>query len=292
MTKKNKKVALNENNSSEDNSLLIYFKEIQKIPLLKKDEEKKIAILAAQGNEAARERLINSNLRFVISIAKKYQGKGLALQDLISEGNLGLLHAVKNYNVEKGYRFITYAVWWIRQSIIKAIYEKGRLIRLPVNKVNDLIRLNKIRQEANTEKNSDEEIRNTAMYMNLSPEKTNDLMTMNQDAISLEDPVSVGETTATVKDFIEDELSKSPEEHAADSILRKDLIKIVNNLDGRYAEIIRCRYGLGDSAPMTLKEIGERFKLSRERVRQIEKRALIQLQNESRINKLDSYLAS
>jgi RNA polymerase primary sigma factor len=250
--------------------------------------------MAAQGNKTARERLVNANLRFVISVAKKYQGKGLPLEDLISEGNIGLLTAMDHFDVEKGYRFITYAVWWIRQSIIRAIHEKGRMIRLPSNKANELKQINSTRQAIQNEQswNTDAEIQEIAAFLEMSPEKTADLMQIGLDALSLDDPALRHENSLTVKDFIVDEISIGPSEEAINSILKQELSEVVNGLEKRSAEVLRCRFGLGDSGPMTLKEIGNKYNLSRERVRQIERQALGQLQKSANCKKLEHFIAS
>ena len=277
----------------DENTLRLYLNEINRIPLLNKAEEEKTAKLAAAGNKAAKDRLVNSNLRFVVSIAKKYQGQGLPLQDLISEGNIGLLNAIKHFDIEKGYRFITYAVWWIRQAIIKAIHEKARMIRLPVNKSNELIKLKKTQQiiQHNAGWKADDEIKHAASFHDMAPNKAVDLVQISQDVLSLEDPSQKCLNKLELKDFVEDEYYKSPFEQATNSLLREDLETALNGIEERAAEVIRCRYGLGDTVPMTLKEIGARYNLSRERVRQIEKRALLMLQQSSESSNLAHYIA-
>ena len=295
MVKKKSKKAdgLGKGCNYEENTLLLYLQEINRISLLSKEEETETARLATAGNKAAREKLVTSNLRFVIMIAKKYQNKGLPLQDLISEGNIGLLNAVKHFDVEKGYRFITYAVWWIRQAIIKAIHEKGRMIRLPANKTKELTHIEKARQVIQNEPswNNDTEIRNTAMFLDMNPEKAEELMQINQEVLSLEDPISKQGQCFTIKDFVEDEYCNSPVEHATNKVLKDELETALNGLEKRSAEVLRSRFGLGDVGSLTLKEVGERYNLSRERVRQIEKRALVQLQRASCHHNLDSYIA-
>jgi len=293
MKKKSKRADFRMDSHHEENTLLLYLQEINRIPLLSKDEETEMAKLAAQGDKAARERLVTSNLRFVIMIAKKYQNKGLPLQDLISEGNIGLLNAVNHFDVEKGYRFITYAVWWIRQSIIKAIHEKGRMIRLPTNKTKELTNIEKARQVIQNEPNwnHETEIRETALFLDMSPEKAEKLMQIHQEVLSLEDPISKHGQSFTIKDFIEDEYHNSPVEHTTNKVLKDKLETVLNGLEKRSAEVLRSRFGLGDTGSLTLKEVGERYNLSRERVRQIEKRALTQLQRASCHHNLDSYIA-
>ena len=277
---------------SEKNTLYLYMQEINRIPLLSKEEEEKIARLAAEGNKAARDKLVNSNLRFVISIAKKYQNKGLLLEDLISEGNMGLMSAVNHFDASKGYRFITYAVWWIRQSIIKAINEKGRMIRLPGNKSNELIQIDKTRQVIFNESklSGDAEINKIAEYLEMPLKKAENLLSISQDVLSLDDPAIRHESSITFKDMIEDDHNAAPIDNAVSSVLREELEDGLNGLESRAAEVIRHRYGLGDSGTLTLKEIGVRYNLSRERVRQIEKRALAKLQHYSKRKKLESYI--
>jgi RNA polymerase primary sigma factor len=256
--------------SCAENSFLSYLRDVKRIPLLDKEEELETAKQAAGGNKAAGEKLITSNLRFVIMIAKKYQGKGLPLQDLISEGNMGLLSAVKHFDADKGYRFITYAVWWIRQAIIKALHEKGRMIRLPSNKSRELVR---------AERN------------HLAKPKESRYGHIKSDVLSLDAPVSKRDLSLTLKDFVYDECGNSPAEYAANSILEEEVEAILHCLDKRSADIIRCRFGLGGKGPMTLKEVGDRYHLSRERVRQIESRAIILLKSSSCEHRLASYIA-
>ena len=292
-TKAKKANSVGRPRNNEENILRTYLKEVNRIPLLKKEEEEKIASLAALGDKPARERLVSSNLRFVIMIAKKYQGQGLPLEDLIAEGNIGLLSSIDHFDVSKGYRFITYAVWWIRQAIIKALHEKSRMIRLPSNKTNELIKIEKTRQAICSESSmqNDTELQEIAAFLNISQEKADNLMVISQDVLSLDDHASRADNTLAIKDYVEDDSAKSPVEYAINSALKDDLEKALSGLGNRAAEVIRCRFGLGNTSPMTLKEIGARYKLSRERVRQIEKRALLQLQNPQSCSNLEIYIA-
>jgi len=217
----------------------------------------------------------------------------LPFEDLISEGNLGLLTAIKRFDIEKGYRFITYAVWWIRQSITKAINDKGRMIRLPVSKKNVLSQIDKMARaisgEAATE---DNEIERIARLLKIPVEKVKILTQIKHDVLSLEDPVLAKYDDSLMrKDTIADEFSESPIETIEDKNLKSELDSIIDSLGKRSAEILRCRYGLGNSGFKTLQELGERFNLSRERVRQIEKRALGKIQQSPRIAALKSYIA-
>jgi RNA polymerase primary sigma factor len=293
MKKKIKKAEVSGTFKSNDNPLRIYMKEINKIPLLDKTEEEKLSRLAAEGNQAAREKLLNANLRFVIMIAKKYRGKGLDLDDLISEGNVGMVNALAHFDVDKGYRFITYAVWWIRQAIIKAIQEKGRMIRLPSNKNLELIRIEHIKEAMQNESglNDTDIINEVAMFLRMPAEKAASLMKISQDVISLDCPESLYEDSLTMKDHVEDSNSVTPVEEAMNSIMKEDINNIINSLEKRSAEVIRCRYGLQNEKAMTLEEIGARYNLTRERVRQIENGALVQLKKASGGNELRSYIA-
>lgn len=285
--------AVKKTRSKEENILRTYMREVNKIPLLKKEEEEEIALRSIQGDKAARERLVNSNLRFVIMVAKKYQGKGFPLEDLISEGNLGLVSSIDHFDASKGYRFITYAVWWIRQAIIKALHEKSRMIRLPTNKTNDLIKIEKTRQAICGEPNrkNSAEMHEIASYLDMSRARADELLQIGQEVLSLDDPGSKFDSSLSIKDYVGDESCESPIEYAISSAMKDDLERALDHLEKRDAEVIRCRFGLGDTHPMTLKEIGLLYKLSRERVRQIEKRALLQLQGPASQKKLANYIA-
>jgi RNA polymerase primary sigma factor len=278
----------------EMNIISLYMREISRVPLLNREEEESLARLAAAGDVAAREKLVKSNLRFVISIAQKYRGQGLPLEDLISEGNLGLLTAVERFDVEKGYRFITYAVWWIRQSITKAISEKGRMIRLPVSKKGELSQIDRSAKEIPSEAagTEDDEIARIARLLKMPVQKTKHLMQVKQEVLSLEEPLLASyDDSLTRKDTIADECNRSPGEAMERDDLKRELDTIIDSLGKRSAEIIRCRYGLGNSGVKTLQELGERFNLSRERVRQLEKRALWKIQQSPRFAMLKAYIA-
>ena len=279
---------------SEINTFRMYLRDIDRIPLMNREEEEKTANLAAQGNTAARERLVNANLRFVVTVAKKYQGRGMPLLDLINEGNIGLINATKNFNTEKGFRFITYAVWWIRQSIVKAINEKGRMIRLPNNKSTDVTRIERTINEAQKHAvlRHDEEVLETAVQLDMSPEKVMDLISISQDVLSLDDPTERYDDTFTVKDQLADVHCEAPDEDATVSVLKDDLNLALEGLEERTARIIRSRFGLENMTPMTLQEVGDLYNISRERVRQIEKKALLQLKLSQRSRKLQGYIAS
>jgi RNA polymerase primary sigma factor len=275
--------------TGETNTLAMYLREINRIPLLTREEEDKIAREAAEGSKAAQDRLVNANLRFVVNVAKKYQGQGLPLEDLISEGNIGLLNAVQRFDIEKGYHFISYAVWWIRQAILKAICEKSRMIRLPLNRVNELVQIEKARKFVQDRSNS--EIREVAKLLDMDPARVSELLSISRDMVSLEHPIYEEKDSSSIGDFIEAERYQSPDDMAVESALRDDIETVLNTLDVKEAEVIRFRYGLGNKSPLSLKEIGDRFDLTKERIRQIEKKALKRLQHPARRKVLETYVA-
>jgi RNA polymerase primary sigma factor len=288
---KEKKAKNTVKRNSDENVLSTYLTEISRIPLLSREEEDSAARAAAQGNKAAREKLVNANLRFVVNVAKKYQGQGMPLSDLISEGNIGLLHAVDRFDSEKGYHFISYAVWWIRQSILKAICEKSRMIRLPLNRVNELMQIEKARKVVQEHNNTEAEIREIAGFLDMDRELVTDLIGISRNMVSLENPVYPGQESSILGDFIEDIQYKAPEEKVVQNALENDIEEVLDSLNKKEADIIRFRYGLGNRAPMSLKEIGARFKLTKERIRQIEKKAILRLKNPIRRQKLEAYVA-
>jgi RNA polymerase primary sigma factor len=276
---------------SDENILSMYLKEINRIPLLTREEEDIAAREAAQGNRAAQHKLVNANLRFVVNVAKKYQGQGLPLSDLISEGNIGLMNAIERYDVDKGYHFISYAVWWIRQAILKAICEKSRMIRLPLNRANELVQIEKAKKCVQDSGSGEAEINEIARLLAMEPEHVVDIINISRDLVSLENPVYDEKDSVTLGDFIEDENYASPEKYATDVALHDDIEMVLDTLNPKEADIIRYRFGLGEKAPMSLKEIGDHFNLTKERIRQIEKKALRRLQHPSRMRVLESYVA-
>lgn len=277
--------------SSDENVLSMYLKEINRIPLLTREEEDQVARAAAAGDEAARARLANANLRFVVNVAKKYQNQGLPLADLISEGNIGLLNAIERFDVDKGYHFISYAVWWIRQAILKAICEKSRMIRLPLNRANELVQIEKARKVVQGGRGDEAEITEIARLVAMEPAHVAELINISRELVSLESPVYAEKDSSTIGDFVEDGSYKSPDDQAVESALREDVQAALETLTAKEAEIIKYRYGLEGVAPMSLKEIGDRFNLTKERIRQIEKKALKRLQHPSRSRMLESYVA-
>jgi RNA polymerase primary sigma factor len=276
---------------SDENVLSLYLEEINKIPLLTREEEETTARSAAQGDTQARDKLAQANLRFVVNVAKKYQGQGLPLSDLISEGNIGLLNAIERYDVEKGYHFISYAVWWIRQAILKAICEKSRMIRLPLNRANELVQIEKARKTIQDAHSAEGEIREIARLLDMESSHVADLVNIGRELVSLENPVYSERDSSSLGDFIEDNTYKSPDRNIEEVALQDDIESVLSTLNNKEADIIRFRYGLGKRSPMSLKEIGDRFNLTKERIRQIEKKALKRLQHPSRKRYLESYVA-
>jgi len=273
-----------------ENYMAMYFNEFVKYPLLSREEEEETAKAAAAGDKKAREKLINSNLRFVVNVAKKYQGHGLPLEDLISEGNIGLINAVDRFDAAKGNHFITYAIWWIRQTILSALCEKSRMIRLPVNRVTELIKIEQAKKMINSRLSGNDEIKEIARICGMDKSLVMSLLSVSRDMLSLENPVSDNQDSP-LGELIEDNTYSSPDKATEKKMLRHDINDVLNSLNKNEAEIIRRHYGIGNEPAMTLKEIGERYNISKERVRQIEVKALGRLRHPSRRKMLQSYVA-
>lgn len=274
-----------------DNEVLsIYLKEINRIPLISHDEEYELALKAKNGDKAARDKLLRANLRFVVSVAKKFRGQGLPLSDLINEGNIGLITALDKFEPEKGYHFISYAVWWIRQSIMKAISEKGRTVRLPLNRSNELMQIQKAQKSLMHEKETtDPTAEDIAEITGLDSKLVNDLLTISGEVISFDSPVKKGEDSdTTFGDFIEDE-SRGPEEQVMEGSMKDAVHSLLGTLSEKERNIIEMRFGLNGKKPMSLKEIGEVYGLTKERIRQIEKRALERLRTVSEEKDLEVF---
>lgn len=255
----------------------IHLNEIKKIPLLTNDEEIQLATRAAAGDKAARDKLLTSNMRFVIKIASQYLNKGLEYEDLISEGYLGLMNALDHFDVSKGYHFISYAVWWIRQSIMKAIVDFGRPIRLPVNKDAELTEIKRACHSVNPhgKKSEEEELEEVALKLGMTKHHIREMLNISQEMISLDSPISGDSDTALV-----DTVSAgtfTPEDAAIDASLKTEIDKAFVGLDKKSVEVLNMRYGLNGQGERTLKEVGEKMNLSRERVRQIEKHAIAKI---------------
>jgi RNA polymerase primary sigma factor len=275
---------------ADENILSLYLKEINKIPLLTRSEEEKLARRAAKNDKIAKEKLIRANLRFVVNVAKKYQNQGLPLADLISEGNIGLMNAIERFDVEKGYHFISYAVWWIRQAILKAICEKSRMIRLPLNRANELVQIEKVRKDLQGEQFATSETDMIARKLDIDREHVSDLLNISRELISLDTPVYSEKDSSLLGDFVEDKNHITPDDVVIANSLREDINGVLTTLSQKESEIIQYRFGLNGKRAMSLKEIGSMYKLTKERIRQIEKKAIKRLQHPSRSHSLRAYM--
>ena len=272
-----------------DDPVRMYLKEIGKVPLLTAQEEVEIAQRMAEGDEEAKHQLAEANLRLVVSIAKRYVGRGMLFLDLIQEGNLGLIKAVEKFDYRKGYKFSTYATWWIRQAITRAIADQARTIRIPVHMVetiNKLIRVNRqLVQEYGREPRPDE----IAKEMGISEEKVREIIKIAQEPVSLETPIGE-EDDSHLGDFIPDDDAPAPAEAVASTLLKEQLMDVLNSLTPREAKVLRLRYGLDDGKARTLEEVGKEFNVTRERIRQIEAKDLRKLRHPSRSKRLKDFL--
>jgi RNA polymerase primary sigma factor len=258
---------------ADENLLVLYLREINKVGLLSREDEQTLAREAAKGSTTAKEKLVQANLRFVVNIAKKYQRRGLPLEDLISEGNIGLLRAIDRFDVEKGYHFISYAVWWIRQSILNAINEKSRTIRLPVNRAMELAQLE-----------------NSSELGSAAKGKSAQLLAIAREPVSLDAPVGPGDDASPFGDTVEDKGNLSQDDYVIAGALRDDIRAVLGTLARKEAEIISARFGLNGGRALSLRELGVRYRLTKERIRQIEKKALRQLQAQAPRQILGAYL--
>ena len=267
----------------------MYLKEIGRIPLLKREEEIALAQGVEMGSMVAKAKLINSNLRLVVSIAKKYIGRGMTFLDLIQEGNKGLIRAVEKYDWTKGFKFSTYATWWIRQAITRAIADQARTIRIPVHMVetiNKLIRVSrKLMQDLGREPLAEE----IAEEMEISPEKVREILKISQKTTSLETPIG-DDDDSYLGDFIADENQLTPYEATSKRLLKENINEVLQALSDREARVLKMRFGLEGQRPMTLEEVGRKFGVTRERIRQIEAKALRKLKHPSRRKKLQDFL--
>ncbi len=274
-----------------DDPVRMYLKEIGKIPLLTPEREKYLAEQIALGNKEAKDELIEANLRLVVSIAKRHVGKGMYFLDLIQEGNLGLIKAVEKFDYSKGYKFSTYATWWIRQAITRAIADQARTIRIPVHMVETIHKVSRtarqLLQELGREPTTDE----IAERLDMTADRVREIMKIAQDPVSLETPIGE-EEDSHLGDFVEDNDSPAPSDSASYSLLREQLCNILHTLTPREEEVIKLRFGLEDGRPRTLEEVGRKFKITRERIRQIEAKALRKLRHPSRSKTLRDYLAN
>ncbi len=272
-----------------DDPVKLYLKEIGRVPLLDSDMEAELARRMSEGDEVAKKKLVEANLRLVVSIAKRYVGKGLFFLDLIQEGNLGLMKAVSKFDYTKGYKFSTYATWWIRQAITRAIADQARTIRIPVHMVETIHKVTKKSREMLQEKGREVSPDEIAKEVNMPAEKVREIMKIAQDPISLETPVGE-EEDSHIGDFIEDQESPAPAEAASYELLREQLNEVLHTLTPREEQVLRLRFGLEDGRQRTLEEVGQQFNITRERIRQIEAKALRKLRHPSRSKKLKDYL--
>lgn len=275
-----------------DDSVRLYLREIGKIPLLKGDEELELAKKVVAGDKRAKDKMAEANMRLVVSIAKRYSGRGLDFLDLIQEGNTGLLRAVEKFDPDKGFKFSTYATWWIRQAITRAIADQARVIRIPVHMVETINKLLRTQRRMTQELNREPTIDELAKELEMEPEKVEYVMKIKQDIHSLDAGVGRdGEDEDSVLgDFVEDEETTSPSDSAAEQLLKEQIQEILSSLSDREQKIIKMRFGLEDGKNHTLEEVGQEFAVTRERIRQIEAKALAKLRKNKDVKKLHEYL--
>ena len=274
---------------SVNDNVRMYLKEIGKISLLSLEEEQELSKRVAEGDEQAKNILAESNLRLVVSIAKRYVGRGLLFLDLIQEGNIGLMKAVDKFDASKGYKFSTYATWWIRQAITRALADQARTIRVPVHMVETINKMARIERQMTLELNREPTDQELAKKMGLSADKIVEIRKISQDPVSLETPIGE-EDDSHLGDFLADERTMSPEEFATYEILKDELREVLDTLTVREKEVLELRFGLFDGSSHTLEEVGKQFKVTRERIRQIEAKALRKLRHPSRAKKLKDFL--
>ena len=268
----------------------MYLKEIGRISLLSPEEELELSEQVASGDEEAKKKLAESNLRLVVSIAKRYVGRGLLFLDLIQEGNIGLMKAVDKFDSDKGYKFSTYATWWIRQAITRALADQARTIRVPVHMVETINKMSRIQRQLTLELNREPSEEELAKKMGISVEKVKEVIKISQEPVSLETPIGE-EDDSHLGDFIKDESSMSPEEYATNEILKEEIKSVLMTLQVREQEVLELRFGLIDGTCHTLEEVGKKFNVTRERIRQIEAKALRKLRHPSRAKKLKDFLS-
>ena len=272
-----------------DDPVKIYLKEIGRVPLLSTEEEIELAQRMAKGDPYAKKRLSEANLRLVVSIAKKYVGRGMQFLDLIQEGNLGLIKAVEKFDYTKGFKFSTYATWWIRQAITRAIADQARTIRIPVHMVETITKVKKVSSQLLHENGHDPSPEEIAEKLNMPVDKVREIMRVAQDPVSLETPIGE-EEDSHLGDFIPDDDAPAPAEAASHTLLKEQLNEVLNTLTDREAKVLKLRFGLEDGKARTLEEVGQRFDVTRERIRQIEAKALRKLRHPSRSKKVKDFL--
>lgn len=273
----------------EDKTLDLYLRQIGETPLIRAEEEAELAKKIKSGDQSALEKLTKANLRFVVSVAKQYQNQGLPLLDLINEGNMGLIKAAKRFDENRGFKFISYAVWWIRQAILQALSEQSRIVRLPLNRSGTLHKIGKVSNALEQEFGREASPEEIAKELNLSTLEVSDTMRISNTHISLDAPFSTSEDNSLL-DVLEDELQPAPDEELLNDSLRLEIERALRTLSGREAQVISLYYGLDKEKPLTLDEIGIRFGLTRERIRQIKEKAIRKLKHASRSKTLRAYL--
>lgn len=278
---------------TDENVLAMYLNEINKIPLLDHNEENVLAVQAKAGDKSAREKIVNANLRFVVNVAKKYQNLGLDFEDLIGEGNAGLLTAIDKFDASKGYHFISYAVWWIRQSILKAIYETRSAIRLPLNRVAELTKIQAAKKMVGGEKSEGQKIAAIANSLGMEKEHVRELLNISREMVSLDATVRADKNeVSTIGDFMVDDRYESPEDASVKDSMKGEIDDVLDTLRPNEARVLRMRYGLDGYQPMSLKEVGDACSLTKERIRQIEKHAIERMRMPVRKRRLDVYMAA
>ena len=278
-----------DSNYSTDDPVRMYLKEIGKVPLLTADEEIELATRMSEGDEEAKRRMAEANLRLVVSIAKRYVGRGMLFLDLIQEGNLGLIKAVEKFDYTKGYKFSTYATWWIRQAITRAIADQARTIRIPVHMVETINKVIRVSRQLLQELGHDPSAEEIAKEMGMPVEKVRDILKIAQEPVSLETPIGE-EEDSHLGDFIPDEDASEPSEAASFSLLKEQLMEVLDTLTPREKKVLELRFGIVDGRTRTLEEVGKEFNVTRERIRQIEAKALRKLRHPSRSRKLKDFL--
>ena len=274
---------------STDDPVRMYLKEIGKVPLLSPEEERELAMKMAEGDEDAKRRMAEANLRLVVSIAKRYVGRGMLFLDLIQEGNLGLIKAVEKFDYEKGYKFSTYATWWIRQAITRAIADQARTIRIPVHMVETINKVIRVSRQLLQELGHDPSPEEIANEMGMSVDKVRDILKIAQEPVSLETPIGE-EEDSHLGDFIQDEDASEPSEAASLTLLKEQLAEVLDTLTPREKKVLELRFGMIDGRTRTLEEVGKEFNVTRERIRQIEAKALRKLRHPSRSKRLRDFL--
>lgn len=273
-----------------ERSLDLYLREINNTPLLTREEERALAKRIHKGEEDALHRLVKANLRFVVSIAKQYVNQGLSLADLINEGNLGLIKAAHRFDEKRGFKFISYAVWWIRQAMLQALAEQSRIVRLPLNRAGTLYRIGKAARQLDQELGRSPEVDEIAEKLNLSREEVRDTMQIANSHLSLDASFNNDQEENSLVDYLADETQEPPDEMAFSNALSDDMVKALSTLTDREQTILMLYFGLGDAEPMTLEEIGKKMHLTRERIRQIKEKAILRLRHSSRAKYLKGYV--